>query len=274
MLVPLDPQIETSQPATDEPAQVRQSAGSLLLSLAFWTTLTAAAGLLATAQLAPALVRWNDAQQLKQRNAVELTQLEAELSRLERLELALETDPHFAATIRAGHHSIDSSGQLLNHHPASLNPSTSSPQPEQSTAPADSLPTNPRAIATPANSFSGPQSHISLPRIPPFQQILNQTLLPTARQISAHPPLIRKLLWTAAALTLFAFTCLNTTAATTTLTLIKLPLTTATTLHHRYAPRSHHFPTNPPEPVADPSVPGIINNPTRSDSSVGRATDS
>ncbi len=282
MLVPLVPENAIPQPATDEPPPVRQSAGSLLLSLAFWTTLTAAAALLAAAQLAPALVRWNDAQQLKHRHALELTHLEAQLSRLERLAHTLETDPQFATTVRSGHYSLDSAGQLVESFPASLKESSADLLPEQTAAVADTASPSsadaafpsPANSVTPVNSGNSVESPLGLPPLPPFQQILHQTLLPAARQLTANPPLLRQLLWIAAGLTLFAFTCLNTTAAATTLTILKLPLTTATTLHHRYAPRNHHFPTNPPEPVAVPSVPGIIPAHPRSDSSVGRATDS
>ena len=269
MLVPLIPQDTTDQPAPDEPAPVRQSAGSLLISLAFWSVLATAAAILAAAQLSPHLVRWQDATQLRNHHALELIQLEAELAQLERLAQTLQTDPEFAAAVRAGRYSLDSTGRLLPATHTGLTQSAPS-----AIGPSEAGPTAQPDYTATSSSSSPPGSLLGLPPIPPLQQILNQTLLPAARQLTANPSLLRQLLWLTTGLTLFAFTCLNTSAAATALTILKLPFTTTVSLHRRYAPRNQHFPTIPPEPVAVPSVPTIIPQTTRSDSSVGRATDS
>ena len=274
MLVPLHPQHSHTQPAADDPHSDRQTAGSLFVSLAFWIALSTAATILAAAQLAPALVRWKDTLDQRNRHATELIQLENELARLERLAATIASDTEFAAAIRAGGESAAAAKTLLNLQPAKP-PQPNSQQPRD-TKLADTH-THAHDSDHTHDSHTTPQLPIAIPalrQIPTFQQILNQTLLPAARQLTASPQLLRQLLGLAAALTIFAFTCLNNSTAATTLALLKLPLTITATFTRRYNPRKQHFATNPPEPVADHRLPTIMHEEMRSDSSVGRATDS
>ncbi|MEY3176799.1 MAG: hypothetical protein RLZZ436_4713, partial [Planctomycetota bacterium] len=104
-------------------------------------------------------------------------------------------------------------------------------------------------------------------------ELLHQFLLPAAHHLTANPKLQHQLLWLAGSLTLFAFTCLNDSGFNTAWLVLTSPFTLSRQLCHRYR-RIHQIPINPPEPVADPTVPIIIPEDQRSDSSVGRATDS
>ncbi len=243
------------QPAA---AITRHAAGSMLLSLAFWITLTSAAIVLAAVQLAPGLVRWHNASQIHQQHARELQQLENELQHLERLTATLTDDPEFLAAVRSGQHSL-----------------TIARTPPRNQLTPNSTPLPPQPDST-APGLSSPAADVSpLPglRIPGFSRILHHTLLPAATTLAANPRLRHQLLCLAALATLLAFTCLNDSGFQTARLVITLPLTFTAQLWNRYR-RIHQIPTNPSEPVADSAVRIIIPEETRSDSSVGRATDS
>lgn len=87
---------DTTAPATEEPIQVSQAAGSLLMSLAFWITLVSAALMYAGVSLSPKLADWMQARQQLTSNAYRLQQLENEADYLERIAEALKKDPQFA----------------------------------------------------------------------------------------------------------------------------------------------------------------------------------
>lgn len=87
---------DTTAPATVEPIQVSQSAGSLLMSLAFWITLVSAALMYAGVSLSPKLADWMQARHQLTSNAYRLQQLENEADYLERIADALKKDPQFA----------------------------------------------------------------------------------------------------------------------------------------------------------------------------------
>ena len=247
-----------SQPvATTEiepPAATRHAAGSILFSLAFWLILLTAAAVLAAVQLAPGLVRWHHATLLQQQHATELHQLELELQRLERLTATLAADPEFLAAVRDGGHATAAARNQLR---------LESPLP----------------VAEPQSPFQTQQTFATDGalttgfRIPGFSELLHHTLLPVAYQLSGNPQLRHRLMWLAALLTLFAFTCLNDSGFQTAWFVATTPLSLLRQLWCRYR-RMHQIPINQPEPVADPPVPIIIPEDNRSDSSVGRATDS
>ena len=87
---------DTTAPATEQPIQVSQAAGSLLMSLAFWITLVVAALMYAGVSLSPKLADWMQARQQLTSNAYRLQQLENEADYLERIAGALKKDPQFA----------------------------------------------------------------------------------------------------------------------------------------------------------------------------------
>jgi hypothetical protein len=247
----------TASNVSAEPAAApRHAAGSSLVSLAFWIALTSAAAILAAVQLSPGLTRWQHATRLHEQHAKQLQLLEKELQRLERLSATLAADPSFAAAVRAGGHSAAAARAQLN-----LDQTLNSPE----------VTNNPAEHNTPAAG-----SHPILPpglRIPAFNELLQHSLLPAAHQLCASHKLRQQLLWLAAAITIFAFTCLNDSGLHTSLAVITLPCSITRHLWHRYR-RIHQIPINPPEPVADKPVTIIIPQADRSDSSVGRATDS
>ena len=238
----------------EPPAAARHAAGSILFSLAFWLILVTAAAVLAAVQLAPGLVRWHQATQLHRQHAAELHQLELELQRLERLTATLAADPDFLAAVRDGGHAAAAArSQLRLESPLPVS------EPELPLQTQQTLATD--AALTPGF------------RIPGFSELLHHTLLPVAYQLAGHPQLRHQLMWLAALLTLFAFTCLNDSGFQTAWFIVTTPLTLLIQLCRRYR-RMHQIPINQPEPVADPPVPIIIPEDNRSDSSVGRATDS
>ena len=87
---------DTTAPATEQPIQVSQAAGSLFMSLAFWITLVVAAMMYAGVSLSPKLADWMQARKQLTSNAYRLQQLENEADYLERIAGALKKDPQFA----------------------------------------------------------------------------------------------------------------------------------------------------------------------------------
>jgi len=64
--------IETSEPASEESAMISQTAGSLLISLAFWMSLLIAATMYAGVALSPKLADWINVRQQYLSNAMRL----------------------------------------------------------------------------------------------------------------------------------------------------------------------------------------------------------
>jgi hypothetical protein len=87
---------ESSEPASESPETVSQTAGSLLMSVAFWLALLAAAAMYAAVALSPKLADWVNVRQHYLSNAERLKQLEDEVDYLERVATALKSDPEFA----------------------------------------------------------------------------------------------------------------------------------------------------------------------------------
>lgn len=87
---------DSTEPVPEKPVEVSQATGSLLMSLAFWLTLVAAAGMYAAVSLSPKLVQWMMVRQQLTSNALRLQQLENEADYLERVADALKKDPEFA----------------------------------------------------------------------------------------------------------------------------------------------------------------------------------
>jgi len=87
---------ESSEPASEPPETVSQTAGSLLMSVAFWLALLAAATMYAAVALSPKLADWVNVRQQYLSNAERLKQLEDEVDYLERVATALKSDPEFA----------------------------------------------------------------------------------------------------------------------------------------------------------------------------------
>jgi len=244
----MQPPTHTNLEAESQPAAAsRHPAGSLLSSLAFWSALTTAAVILAAVRLSPGLIRWQQASLLRQQHANQLQLLELELQRLERLTETLANDPSFAAAVRAGAHSSAAARAQLN-----LNHTLNSP--DHNSGHAEKMATDASRHPVLTAGF----------RIPTFHELLHHFLLPAAHQLDSSQKLRQQLLWLAAFITIFAFTCLNDSSLQTAFTLISLPFTISRQLWYRYR-RIHQIPINPPEPVADPPVTIIIpeGNPLR-----------
>ena len=88
-----------SEPTSDEPGIARQTVGSLLMSVAFWSTLLVAAAMYSAVALSPKLAGWINAHQQYAGNAARLAELEDEADYLERLSAALKSDPAFAVQL-------------------------------------------------------------------------------------------------------------------------------------------------------------------------------
>jgi hypothetical protein len=98
--------IETSEPASDESAMIPQTAGSLLISLAFWMSLLIAATMYAAVALSPKLADWINVRQQYLSNAMRLQELEDEADYLERVAAALKSDPEFAGHLVRAHQNV------------------------------------------------------------------------------------------------------------------------------------------------------------------------
>ena len=83
-------------PTSEELTTVPQTVGSFLISIAFWSGLLVSAVMYAGVALAPKLANWISVRQQHAANAVRLQELEDEVDYLERVSAALKTDPEFA----------------------------------------------------------------------------------------------------------------------------------------------------------------------------------
>lgn len=88
-----------SKTTCEQPEMVPQTVGSLLMSVAFWSTLLVAAGMYAAVALSPKLADWINAHRQYADNAARLAELEDEADYLERLTAALKSDPAFAVQL-------------------------------------------------------------------------------------------------------------------------------------------------------------------------------
>lgn len=82
--------------SSEELTSVRQTVGSLFISIAFWSTLLVSAVMYAAVSLSPKLADWISVRQQHAANAVRLQALEDEADYLERVAAALKSDPEFA----------------------------------------------------------------------------------------------------------------------------------------------------------------------------------
>ena len=106
--------IETSEPASEESAMISQTAGSLLISLAFWMSLLIAATMYAGVALSPKLADWINVRQQYLSNAMRLQELEDEADYLERVAAALKSDPEFAGhLVRANQNSGENDSEFV-----------------------------------------------------------------------------------------------------------------------------------------------------------------
>lgn len=95
--------IETSEPAAEESEMISQTAGSFLVSVAFWLSLLISAGMYASVALSPKLADWIKVRQQYLTNAARLKQLDEEVNYLERVANALKSDPEFARRLVKSH---------------------------------------------------------------------------------------------------------------------------------------------------------------------------
>ncbi len=105
--------IETPEPVAEESVMISQTAGSLLLSIAFWMVLLIAATLYAGVALSPKIADWINVRQQCLTNAGRLTQLEDEADYLERVAAALKNDPEFARRLVRANQNSGSGGPEL-----------------------------------------------------------------------------------------------------------------------------------------------------------------
>jgi len=84
------------EPTSEELTTVPQTVGSFLISIAFWSALLLSAVMYAGVALSPKLADWISVRQQHAANAVRLQELEDEIDYLERVSVALKSDPEFA----------------------------------------------------------------------------------------------------------------------------------------------------------------------------------
>lgn len=87
---------ETNEPVADLQNPAESSTGSLIVSLSFWCSLTAASLMYAAVSLSPRLEEWLTARDQYASNAHRLHVLENEVDYLERVVDAMKKDPEFA----------------------------------------------------------------------------------------------------------------------------------------------------------------------------------
>jgi hypothetical protein len=87
---------ETEEPAEAHPTRVSASAGSFLVSVAFWLSLATAVVIYASVALSPKLANWITVRQQYFTNAARLKELEDEADYMESVVAALKADPDFA----------------------------------------------------------------------------------------------------------------------------------------------------------------------------------
>ena len=84
------------EPTPEELTAVPQTVGSFLMSIAFWFVLLISAVIYAGVALSPKLAAWISIREQHATNAVRLQELEDEVDYLERVSVALKSDPEFA----------------------------------------------------------------------------------------------------------------------------------------------------------------------------------
>lgn len=172
-----------TEPADELQNPAESSAGSLLVSLAFWCTLTVASLMYAAVSVSPRLEEWLTARDQYTTNARRLQVLENEVDELERVVTAMKKDPQFARRM----------SEQIRLLPGSVSASTfedmqGSQQP--------SLPSS----FTPANT----PDHAALPSAAVPRELRRWTL-----ELATDRKLRNWMLATSAGLTLLAFTLLN-----------------------------------------------------------------
>ena len=164
------------EPSSEELTSVRQTVGSLFISMAFWSTLLVSAVMYAAVSLSPKLADWISIRQQHAANAVRLQGLEDEADYLERVAAALKSDPEFA--------------QRLIHATQS------------GTAQNERLP------VSNSQMFGGAKAKSSVPR-PLVQPAVAEVVM----HLASHQQHRMWLLFGAAGLTILAFTLLNESGA-------------------------------------------------------------
>lgn len=84
------------EPTSEELNTVPQTVGSFFMSIAFWSALLVSAVMYAGVALSPKLADWISVREQHAANAVRLQELEDEVDYLERVSVALKSDPEFA----------------------------------------------------------------------------------------------------------------------------------------------------------------------------------
>jgi hypothetical protein len=209
------PDQDSQSPADVLPAQVVPPAGSVLVSLLFWCSLTIAASAYAAVALSPKFMEWTNVRQQYRDNALHLQKLEQEVLYLERVAEALRTDPEFASRI------ADAS---ITHAAV------------QSTVP--NIPSSEDRQAS--YNLTPP------PPPPPATQVplLSPESLAIIRRLATSTQLRTQLLVAAAALTLLAFTLFNDAGGWLVLNTFTGGFHMAVALLRRYAPTPAHSPAN------------------------------
>lgn len=93
---------------------ISQTAGSFLISLAFWMSLLVSATMYAAVALSPKLADWINVRQQYLSNAMRLQELEDEADYLERVAAALKSDPEFAGhLVRANQNAGENDAEFV-----------------------------------------------------------------------------------------------------------------------------------------------------------------
>ncbi|MEI7699808.1 MAG: hypothetical protein WCK86_08440 [Planctomycetia bacterium] len=196
----------TSDQTSDAPADELQltavhPAGSVLISLAFWCSLAAAASVYAAVALSPKFVVWIDVRQQHRDNALRLHELEQQVDYLERVVQTLKTDPEFARRVAE-------SGN---------------------TAPTVAAEAN---VPTPRDGSTEFESVLDSSAAK--TQLLSPDSLVVIRRIASEHKLRSALLTGSAAVTLFAFTLLNEAGGSLVISAFSAIIGTLKSLFRRY----------------------------------------
>lgn len=195
----------TDAPADELPSRAVHAAGSVLISLAFWCSLAAAASVYAAVALAPKFIVWIDARQQHRDNALRLRELEQEVDYLERVVQTLKTDPEFARRVAESGNTAPTFDANVNVPTPAHAPTESAPRPESVTD---------------------------------GTLVLSSQALVVIRRIASEPRLRSALLTGSASVTLFAFTLLNEAGGAIVIGALSAVVGTLKSLFRRYVRQS------------------------------------
>ncbi|MBL8812807.1 MAG: hypothetical protein JNM43_21760 [Planctomycetaceae bacterium] len=188
-----DSEHNLTEPADELQSPAESSAGSLLVSLSFWCTLTAASLMYAAVSLSPKLEEWLTARDQYTTNAHRLQVLENEVDDLERVVTAMKKDPEFARRMSEQIRLLPGSVAESSFQDSHVDPLD---------APAHA----------PAGAFS---NEVRLPSASLPRELRRWIL-----DLATDPKLRRWMLATSAGLTLLAFTLLNESGKAIVLTVV------------------------------------------------------